>query len=1075
MKQIFTLDSNKIKKIDIKKIYDSKYKRLANNLLDIKSKGDYATFFKLSNINCDLKKIIGIKNLRDLFNSNNFKIQLKNSIEKQNVLELETIKTISGFKLWMSSNDLQITPKMQENLSSDPYKWLNFYKKRIIDINSNFIKTWKSNAKKLEEIYSETNLWPLYIGTYFLKFRKDDVYLYAPFILKAVKITVENDSIFLESLDDNIIINEKLKYLIEQHSEIKLPILVDGEEISLTNAIDDINGIEKSFLSNHEAYEQDLFFNPFTELSKKDFENNATIELFNGTVLVQANPIGSKLREIMLNLIAQEKIDKLISVDDLFNYNKEAYEKSLEKSNIARVTPSDFSQEKAIIGTLENSSIIIGPPGTGKSQTIANILINIAKNNKKALFISQKKVALDVVLKRLGEYQNMMFQFLESPKASKSEKEYFYKPIIDYFEKINNSFKYKDIDKYDTSFFHKNEMEYLDAKSEIGEIFNKDLKAYQNLKSQGNLNENIKNFEKFYRIFNKFRSKNDFLKIFKYYRKISKHKIAKKLRANKDDTFLKTYSKEFNYNYWLTRKLYWFHRKWLPEFKINDLVQLSNFIRLNSFIEFDNQEHEYSRFLDFKSINNTTPELLEAIYNNAALISKKKLNIYRGQSEQKLQKLNRFFGRLERKVTSPYLLTFLFNDIIKQVYNIFVGTPEILANFVDFEKDRFDYVIFDEASQIFIEKAIPFISISKKVIVAGDSQQMQPTNWFATRDETEDEYSEAEITSLLDWAIHNHLPKYVLEMNYRSNSSELVLFSSKEFYNSELKGLDNFSQRNKISIEVVDVNGTWEDNHNVIECEKMIEICEKNLKKYNSIILLAFNRKQQDYIYEQIALKSPKIFEALEDKVILRNIENIQGDEANLVIASISYTAQTSLHATYIGSKKGRNALNVAITRAKDKMIIIKSIKNTEIDPKNDNLLTFKKWLAYIQLSADKQKAYTKIALSEENKLKKSQFIFEINSWLSQQTFANEIKIKLDYCIGSYSIDMAILDNKNNFIVGLNLDSVADEINMDEFIDNKIKTDFMAVKGYPIYRVSNFRFNENKPAMFRIINTLINK
>jgi hypothetical protein len=41
----------------------------------------------------------------------------------------------------MSSNDFQITPKMQENLSLDPYKWLNFYKKRIIDVNSNFIKT----------------------------------------------------------------------------------------------------------------------------------------------------------------------------------------------------------------------------------------------------------------------------------------------------------------------------------------------------------------------------------------------------------------------------------------------------------------------------------------------------------------------------------------------------------------------------------------------------------------------------------------------------------------------------------------------------------------------------------------------------------------------------------------------------------------------------------------------------------------------------------------------------------------------------------------------------------------------
>nr|WP_237076568.1 AAA domain-containing protein [Mycoplasma phocoeninasale] len=115
------------------------------------------------------------------------------------------------------------------------------------------------------------------------------------------------------------------------------------------------------------------------------------------------------------------------------------------------------------------------------------------------------------------------------------------------------------------------------------------------------------------------------------------------------------------------------------------------------------------------------------------------------------------------------------------------------------------------------------------------------------------------------------------------------------------------------------------------------------MKKYNSIILLAFNRKQQDYIREQIALLSPKIFEVLEDQVILRNIENIQGDEAELVIASIGYTAKTSLFSTYIGSKKGRNALNVAITRAKDKMIIIKSISSNDIDPKNENLLTFKR------------------------------------------------------------------------------------------------------------------------------------
>ncbi|AZZ65542.1 ATP-binding protein [Metamycoplasma phocicerebrale] len=1076
MKQIFVPDSTSIKKIDLKKLHSSKYLKLVNNLLDIKSRGDNATFFKTSNLSLDLKKLIGIKNLRYIFKNQNFKISLKNSFDSKTLQELKHIRNVDNFIQWAKEYDYSISPKMHDNLNLNPDRWLPIYKNKIIDQNSDFIKTWKTNAKRVEEIYAETSIWPLFIGTLFIRYRKDDVYLYAPFILKSAKITFSGNSVYLENADQNIIINEKIKYLIEQHSDNKLPILVNGEEITISEALESIKNIKELNFTNE--YDENIFFESLIECSKNDFQNDGSFELLPGTTLFEVNPGGTKLRKAMINLILADKIDNLIRIDDLRDYSKEAYEKALEKSNIARVTASDFSQEKAIVGTLNNSSIIIGPPGTGKSQTIANILINIAKNNKKALFISQKKVALDVVLKRLNKYQNMMFQFSESAKINQTEKEYFYKPIIEYFKQINVAYKYNDLNNYNSSFFSKNEFNYLNAKSELGEIFSRDLKAYNGIKNRGMVVQNINNFAHFYKLYNKMESKNDFLKIFKNYKKVSRRKIAMELGYLKPNaSIFKSPSLKFIRIYNNAKNAIKFYNAKLSRYDIEDLVQLSNFIRLNSFIEFDDKEKDYTKYWDFKKLDNTTPEMLEMIYENSAYLAKERLDSYRQNGEKERQKLNRFLGRLERKITPPYIITSLFSDIIKRVYNIYVGTPEILGNFVDFEKDHFDYVIFDEASQIYIEKAIPFISIADKVIVAGDSQQMQPSNWFSTRDETEDEYSDEEITSLLDWAINNHLPKYVLEMNYRSNSSELVLFSSKEFYDSSLKGLDSYGKKEKTSVEVVDVDGEWIDNKNEIECAKMISICEKNLKKYNSIILLAFNRKQQDYIREQIALLSPKIFEVLEDKVILRNIENIQGDEAELVIASVGYTSKTSLHSTYIGSKKGRNALNVAITRAKDKMIVIKSIKTNEIDPKNENLMTFKRWLNYIQLKSDKQKLYISDSINTNNndRSDKTQFIFEIQAWLNEQSFANDIKIELNYCVGSYNIDMAILDNRNNFIVGLNIDDSSNDVDLDTFIQKRIKTDFMSVKGYPIYRISSFRFNDNKPSMFKFINTLINK
>ena len=66
------------------------------------------------------------------------------------------------------------------------------------------------------------------------------------------------------------------------------------------------------------------------------------------------------------------------------------------------ILPTDFSQLQAIEQARQGGNLVIhGPPGTGKSQTIANLIATLLADRKRVLFVSEKTVALDVVKSRL--------------------------------------------------------------------------------------------------------------------------------------------------------------------------------------------------------------------------------------------------------------------------------------------------------------------------------------------------------------------------------------------------------------------------------------------------------------------------------------------------------------------------------------------------------------------------------------------------------------------------------------------------------------------------------------------------
>ena len=269
----------------------------------------------------------------------------------------------------------------------------------------------------MNDAYEQTNMWPLFVATYFLQAKINDKVIYAPLVLKEVEVEIRNNTVFLRTRSGSVSLNEKLIFLLEELTGMVIP-PVDNEadRISINDIVRELD----HFLKDSIEFVSFDVNDTFPDLRKQDVKLNNLIRT-PGIVLLFAQPLGGPLRRATIDLINDNRMDNLIDLnpDDFFGIDERSINNIIqEPKRIARICPTDPSQEKAILSSLSNHTIIIGPPGTGKSQTIANILTNVLLENKKALFISQKRVALEVVLERMGQLKNFTLQLVEQKKKS---------------------------------------------------------------------------------------------------------------------------------------------------------------------------------------------------------------------------------------------------------------------------------------------------------------------------------------------------------------------------------------------------------------------------------------------------------------------------------------------------------------------------------------------------------------------------------------------------------------------------------------------------------------------------------
>ncbi len=372
----------------------------------------------------------------------------------------------------------------------------------------------------------------------------------------------------------------------------------------------------------------------------------------------------------------------------------------------------------------------------------------------------------------------------------------------------------------------------------------------------------------------------------------------------------------------------------------------------------------------------------------------------------------------------------------------FLMSPLSVAQYLDAEQTDFDIVVFDEASQIPVWDAVGAMARGKQVIVVGDPKQLPPTNFFNRADSEEefpDDYSQTEdLESILDECLGSGLKVYNLRWHYRSRKESLIAFSNYHYYGNELHTFPSPHSAN-IGVSLVPVpNGFYDKGKsrtNKAEAEAIVKAVIRRLTDPAlagmSIGVVTFSQAQKSLIMDLLdaALRENPALEEhfgeeADEPVFVKNLENVQGDERDVILFSICYgpdrAGKLSMNFGPLNRDGGERRLNVAITRAKHEVVIFSTLRSEQIDLSRTRCrgaAHLKSYLEYAErgpsaIAANIEAAYTEAYDSIFEK--------EVAEFLRSKGYTVHTQIG---CSG-YRVDLGIVhpDSPGHYLLGLECD-----------------------------------------------------
>ncbi|MBI2589626.1 DUF3320 domain-containing protein [Candidatus Berkelbacteria bacterium] len=438
-------------------------------------------------------------------------------------------------------------------------------------------------------------------------------------------------------------------------------------------------------------------------------------------------------------------------------------------------------------------------------------------------------------------------------------------------------------------------------------------------------------------------------------------------------------------------------------------------------------------------------------------------------------------------------LRVLFNEIpqvLQALKPCFLMSPLSVSTFLKPGSFHFDLVIFDEASQLPTPETIPSILRAKQVVVAGDSNQLPPSSFFRTNlEDDSNEWEEGqieELESLLDdcKASVPFFQETDLKWHYRSRDERLINFSNHYYYENHLITFPSPSidlKKSGVVLEYVP-DGVWDRGGSRINRKEARHVAKLIIEQLKSepektLGVVSFNASQKEAIEDALEeeLQTHKDLTALMDPeraeaFFVKSLENVQGDERDVIIISVGYgkaqDGKMSLNFGPLNTTGGWRRLNVLVTRAKWKTILVTSVRSSElvgINPESKGPVGLKNYIQYAETGfLNERKEPIKLLAEETNDFEDS---------VRRELELRGFKVDPQVGVGSFRIDLAVRDpnNSTGYAIGIECDGASYHSSRYARDRDILRQEILQGMGWKLHRIWSTEWFKNREMAVSIL------